>query len=173
MLISFECQHRLRNRRKSKNGYAATKIDISKAYDRVELGCLEAVIRHMGFPERIINLIIRCVTSVSSSFLLNRNVYGEIKSSRGFRQGDPMSSFLFVICAQSFSSFIHKFERDGRITCVPIIPQELSISDHLIIADDKLRFFKADGEEARATKEVLQLNEIASGQLINFIKSSV
>lgn len=51
ILISFECQHWLRKRKKGKVGFAAMKIDMSKAYDRVEWNYLEEVMAKMGFPQ--------------------------------------------------------------------------------------------------------------------------
>ncbi|XP_057803589.1 uncharacterized protein LOC131018917 [Salvia miltiorrhiza] len=139
ILISFECQHWLRARKK---GFSTLKLDImSKA-------------------------------SVFYSFLLNKRVSGEVKPTRGLRQGDPLSSFLFVICAQGFSSLFRFFEMRGEIHDVPMIPKQPSIT-HLFFADDSLIFFKADVEEAVVVKEITQRYESASSQMINFDKSSI
>ncbi|XP_057770939.1 uncharacterized protein LOC130990727 [Salvia miltiorrhiza] len=122
ILISFECQHWIRSRKKGRKGYAALKLNMSKAYDRIEWDYLEAILRKLGFPDRLCTLIMRCVRTVSFSFLLNRTVYGVFKPSRGLRQGDPLSPFLFVICAQGFSSLLKHYERRNMISGVPIIP---------------------------------------------------
>lgn len=63
--MGFECMHWIRNQKKAKNGFAALKLDMSKAYDRVEWSFLKSVMRMLGFAEVWVNLIMRCVTSVS------------------------------------------------------------------------------------------------------------
>lgn len=143
-------------------------FDMSKIYDRVEWSFLEAVLKRMRFPPNLVGLIMRCVTTVKFSFLLNRCVYGEIIPTRGLRQGDPLSPFL----SQGFSSLFHSFEAMGRFSGVPIIPKQLSIT-HLFFADDSLIFFKATEGGARAIKEILHLYEKASWQQVNFLKSSI
>ena len=69
------------------------KLDMTKAYDRVECTFLEEIMRKLGFEERWINLMIVCVKSVSYSILVNGEPKGLIRSSRGIRQGDSLSPF--------------------------------------------------------------------------------
>lgn len=171
MIIGFECIHWLRRQSKRKKGFVALKIDMSKAYDRVEWPYLKAIMRKMGFPEPLNKLIMRCVDSVSFSFILNNCVYGTITPSRGLRRGDPLSPFLFVICAQGLSAMLTAYERANYFSGIPIDPGRLSIS-HLFFADDSLVFFKATREGCNAIKSCLNMYERASGQKINFDKSS-
>jgi hypothetical protein len=65
----------------------AVKLDIQKAYDRVEWPFLEAMMKALGFEEKWITLIMICVKSVSYSVLVNGVPYGKIQPSRGLRQG--------------------------------------------------------------------------------------
>ena len=71
VLLAYELTHHLRNKREGKYGLAAFKLDMSKAYDRVEWSFLERIKRRMGFSERWINLVMLCVTTVSYRIRVN------------------------------------------------------------------------------------------------------
>ena len=99
----------------SKSGYMAVKLDMSKAYDSVEWIFLEKVMRKLGFNERWINLMMFCVKTVLYSVLVNGEPKGLIRPTRGIRQGDPLSPFLFLLCTEGLHSLISKAEREGAI----------------------------------------------------------
>lgn len=81
--------------------YVAVKADISKAYDRVEWSFLEATMTQLGFDSRWVALTMECVRPVSNSVLIDGLPYGNIKPSRGLRQGDSMSPYLFFLCGSA------------------------------------------------------------------------
>lgn len=93
----------------------ALKLDISKAYDRIEWNFLQQMMRKLGFAEAWIQLVMIYVTTVTYSFKLNGDPIGYIHPKYGTRQGDPLSPFHFVICAEGLSAMFEAWERQGQI----------------------------------------------------------
>jgi hypothetical protein len=75
ILLAYECTHFMKHKRNGKEGFAAVKLDMSKAYDRVEWIFLEMMMRKMGFDERWISRIMLCVSTVTYQFQSKWRVY--------------------------------------------------------------------------------------------------
>lgn len=69
----------------------------------------------MGFYDEWVSRIIQCITSVSFSFKINGSVFGSLIPTRGLRQGDPISPYLFLLCADAFSLLLTKAANDRFI----------------------------------------------------------
>jgi len=143
VLTAYETMHSMQTRMWSKTGFMGFKLDMSKAYDRVEWSFLEAVMLKMGFNAKWVRLIMVCVTSVQYAIIVNGNPGEFFQPTRGLRQGDPMSPYLFLICAEVLSSLLFQAEKKGVIFCVPTSPKGPRIS-HLFFADDNMIFYKAN-----------------------------
>jgi hypothetical protein len=172
ILAAYETMHSMHTRMWSKVGYMGIKLDMSKAYDRVEWAFLEAVMNKLGFPERWIKLIMECVKTVSYAIVVNGQPVGCIKPSRDLRQGDPLSPYLFLVCAKALSAMLRHAETNGVITGVPTSKRGPKIS-HLFFADDSLLFCKANSVEWRRLTRILDKYEAVSGQKLNQDKTSV
>ena len=121
VLVAFETMHSIDQRRKGKNNLMATKLDMSKAYDRVKWAFLEVMMRKLGFGERWIGLILMCVKTVSYSILINGKPKGRITPTRGLRQGDPISPYLFLLCAEGLTAMLNREEGEGQISGVSCV----------------------------------------------------
>ncbi|KAL8100581.1 hypothetical protein AgCh_032729 [Apium graveolens] len=172
VMISFEVLHYLKRKQQGKAGYMALKLDLSKAYDRVEWQYLRAIMKQMGFCERWINLIIECVTTVEYSITHGGEVFGQIRPTRGIRQGDPLSPYLFILCAEGLSSLISSYERRKLIHGCKVA-RGAPVITHMLFADDSYIYCRASLEEANRVMELLRTFKVAAGQKINLDKSSV
>ena len=158
--------------KKGKKGALALKLDISKAYDKVEWSFLKGMMIKLGFPQGWIDQIMSCVTTSSFSIRLNDKAYGNFRPARGIHQGDLLSPYLFFIFVEAFTSLLAREEENGRLHGVSISRYAPTIS-HLFFANDSLLFCQNKQEEVQVISEVLELYAMASSQCINLEKSSV
>lgn len=172
ILLAYEVTHFMQNKRSGATGYAALKLDMSKAYDRVEWHFLEAMMKRMGFADTWVKLVMDCCTTVKYRFRFNDTITEEITPGRGIRQGDPISPFLFLFCAEAFSSLLNSAEQDGQLEGVKVWRNAPSFN-HLLFADDSLIFLKASEDSALHLQSILNLYENCSGQTINVDKSAI
>jgi hypothetical protein len=171
VLLAYEITHLMHTKKGGRDGLVAVKLDMSKAYDRVEWDFLEQMMRRMGFAAGWINLIMNCVRSVKYRVKINGELSEAFTPGRGLRQGEPLSSYLFIICAEAFSILLQKVQEEGSMKGVKVCNNAPEIN-HLFFADDSLIIMKANAQCARKLQEILALYEAQSGQMINKDKSS-
>jgi hypothetical protein len=159
--------------RKSRNdGCVELKLDISKAYDRMDWDYLKGVMVKMVFSEKWIQWMSLCIESVDYSILVNNEKTSPVIPDRGPCQGDPLSPYLFIIGAEGLSALIRDAEERQIITGTSICRGAPFVS-HLLFADDCFLFFKAEESQAHAMKNILTVYEVVSGQAINLPKSEI
>jgi hypothetical protein len=171
VLIAYECIHYLR-KKKGKSGACAVKLDMAKAYDRVEWGYLRAVMEALGFSDRWGELVMRCVTSISFSVRVNGIFSPTFLLSRGIRQGDPMSLYLFLLCAEGLTSLLKTRGPVFLSRGIRVGVHALWIS-HLLFADDSIVFIQANQRSVDRLADILETYHQGSGQLVNTQKSVV
>ena len=107
IFVVFESLHSMQ-KHTGKDGYMAIKLDMSKAYNRVEWDYLSSVMEKMGFNKYWICLMMLCVKTVTYSILVNGEPKGMITPTRDIRQGDPLSLFLFLLCIEGLNGLINQ-----------------------------------------------------------------
>ena len=133
--MAHESLHSMHNRRSGKRGYLALKLDVSKTYDRVEWYFPRGIMVRLGLLDVWIDRVMKCVTTPTFLVCINGKAYGKICPTRGIRQGDPISPYLFLLCVEGFSSLLAKAERERQIHDVSICGRVPSIS-HLLFVDE-------------------------------------
>ncbi|KAL0367744.1 UNVERIFIED_CONTAM: hypothetical protein Sradi_3664500 [Sesamum radiatum] len=146
----------------------ALKLDMAKAYDRVNWDFLELILLKLGFPERIIVLIRNCTNNCWFSILINGVLSGFFKSTRGLRQGDPLSPTLFVLAAQYLSRGLNNL----FTTYKSLAFKGSEGISHLAYADDVIIFNNSNAEGLRKIMDFLHDFEKKLGQCISIAKSS-
>ncbi|GLU15614.1 hypothetical protein SLE2022_320890 [Rubroshorea leprosula] len=126
----------------------------------------------MGFSEKWRKWIQECLKTASISVLINGSPSQQIKMSKGLRQGDPLSPFLFLLVAEGLNGLIMKAVSKGLLEGIKVGKGELSIS-HLQFADDTLIMGEAKEENIWAVKYIMRSFELVSGLKINYAKSQL
>jgi hypothetical protein len=116
-LIVHEILHSFK-KSKAKGGFITVKIDLQKAYDQVNWNFFRAVLVNFGFQDTFVNWIMECVTTTTLSVLVNGGISKHFKPSRGLRQGDPLSPYLFIMCQEILARLIDRDQAVGSISGV-------------------------------------------------------
>ncbi|XP_042964739.1 uncharacterized protein LOC122298962 [Carya illinoinensis] len=153
-------------------GNVLVKLDMSKAYDRVNWRFLIHVLDSFGFSSQFCALINLCISSTWYSIMMNGTSLGFFKGERGLRQGDPLSPYLFVIMQETLSRLLKNAFQNGKIVRFSQARGTPLIS-HLMYADDIIIFANGGKKSMRGLMEVLNLYETWTGQILNKNKSAI
>lgn len=156
--------------KKCRGGNLVLKLDMSKAYDRPEWDFLIRSMKAMGFNEKVLDMVLRLLNNMSYTIKVNGENHGFFKSSRGVRQGDPLSPLLFIIAQEILSFNIRRAIEEGQITGYNCGRDTLATS-HLFYADDSLLFCNGGRKSVRTLRGILKAYEDSSGQLVSLDKS--
>ena len=108
VLVLYELHHFIKTKHRGGNCLMYIKLDMCKAFDRVEWNFLIRVMHVLGFDAQFLSLIHKCIPSVSFSFILNGAQVGSIFPQSGIKQGEPLSAYLFIICGEAFSCLLEE-----------------------------------------------------------------
>jgi hypothetical protein len=169
ILIASEC---LDSRIKSGIPGVLCKLDITKAFDHVNWKFLLYMLKRCGFGDKWVYWISQCISSACHSVLVNGSLAGFFNSSRGLRQGDPLSPLLFIVVMEALSKMLSGAVDSGRLSCFSMgsRPPMINIS-HLLFADDILVFCEANPDHLRFLRVLLVCFEAVSSLKVNLAKS--
>lgn len=149
------------------------KVDLSKAFDRMDWDYLEAILPLYGFPQKLRTWIMACVRSSEFSIILNGGGGGgSFKPSCGLRQGCSLSPYLFILGMDLLSRSLAQLVQGRLLQGVRMAPSCPPITD-IVYADDLLLLGRAQTQEALQIKQALEAFSAVSGQQIGPAKSSI
>ena len=171
IIIVQEMMHTMR-RKQGKKGLMAVKIDFEKAYDRLRWSFIRDSLLQLRLPQQMVDLVMNCIRSAKLQILWNGEPLEAFTPSRGIRQGDPLSPYLYVICMERLTHLI-EFE----ISMGNWRPVRASrggpLLSNLAFADDLILFAEASVDQAQVIRECLDKFCAASGSKVSFDKSRV
>jgi len=168
IILTHEIIHSLKQ---TKKPGMLLKIDLSKAFDSISWEYLQKILKAFGFASPWIRWISNLLSSSFFSILINGIPSPNFRPSRGIRQGDPLSPFLFVILAEGLGRSIKAAIQSHKLRGLSM-HQALAIS-HQQFVDDNMLFGHPSVQEARTFKFILDSFSKASGALINNVKSQI
>eukprot|EP00253_Pinus_taeda_P014726 PITA_14726 len=169
LVVTQEVLHSLKS--KHQKGMMI-KLDLSKAYDRLNWNYLSKVLESFGFCRRWIDWIHNLISSPIFSILVNGIPSKPFSASRGLRQGDPLSPFLFILAAEGLGRFIKRERESGKIKGLKLWGHNLCLT-HQQFVDDIMLFGEPTVKEVKHLRKILDIFAEASGLEINKDKSRV
>ena len=154
-ILAHELFHII-NSKNGREGLMVIKIDMEKAFDRMEWSFIIAILSKLGFHPTWINWVQICITSPTFSILINGSPFGQFTLEIGLCQGDPLSPFLFILGTEALSRLLIRQESQDLLKGIKIACNCAPIS-HLLFSNDLILFAKATSTEAVILNPCLDL----------------
>ncbi|WOL20265.1 hypothetical protein Cni_G29069 [Canna indica] len=170
ILLAHEVMHHLKTKASQSSQGMTIKLDMSKAFDRIEWNYIQNIMKAMGFQTEFIDIIIQCISIVTYSIHPARCNFGYFQPQRGLRQGDHLSPFLFVVFMEGLNHLLQSQLDVNKLEGIKISRHSPSISS-LFFDDDIILFCKADHNNVNIINSTLQQFSLLNGQQVNLGKS--
>lgn len=136
-------------RKKGSRGARAIKLDLEKAYDLLDWEYIRGCLSQFGFSIDWYDCIMNCVSSTSFSMMINGSPYGHFSASRGIRQGDPLSPYIFILCMEPFIMQFNILAQNPKTNVGLLSSHGGDRIYNLVFVDDCLIFARATAVAAR------------------------
>ena len=150
----------------------AAKKDLEKAYDRLEWSFIRFTLQFFKFPQQIIDLIMACLETSLILVMWNGQISKPFNPSRGVRQGDPLSPYLFILCLNHLSLLLDSALHTKSLQPIKVNRRDLSFN-HIFFADDIFLFAHANPQQAYILFNIFRGFCNNSGQLFSSHKSKL
>nr|XP_023903348.1 uncharacterized protein LOC112015206 [Quercus suber] len=150
----------------------AIKLNLQNAYDRVSWRFIQAVLLHLGFNQTFTSWIISCISSFSFEVLVNGGKTESFKLGRDLRQGDPLSSYLFILGQEILFGMLDLELRNKNLYGIKTSKSGPTIT-HVIYADVIVLFSKASRKDVGTISRILEKYSLRFDQLVNKNKSGI
>lgn len=129
-------------------------IDLEKSFDKIDWSFVRFSLISLKFPKDLIDLIMSCISTTSTSILINNLGTEYFTPTRRIRQGDPLSPYIFIICLEMLSRLIHR-----EVDCCRWDPIKISTKgpplSPLFFADDLIFLMEANQKSCNALIDTL------------------
>eukprot|EP00253_Pinus_taeda_P008423 PITA_08423 len=169
IIQAHEVVHSLKS---NKQAGMIIQLDLAKAYEKLSWSYIRAVLEAYGFDHNYIKWVMALATTASFSILLNGSPSRTFRPSRGLRQGDPLSPFLFILMMEGLGKAIKTAKADGRIHGLKLTPNGDALT-HQQFVDDTMLQGTPTIKEAKAFKQILNEFTMATGTEVSFNKSKI
>lgn len=163
ILVAQEVFHYLKHTKSRKDNSMALKLDMYKAYDCLEWDYILEILSSFGFSDKWVELIKKCISTVSYQIKFNGKLSSPFSPMRGLRQGDPISPYLFILAAEGLSRLISKATDEGRLSGIKI-GRDSPCLTHLFFADDAMILCKASRSNCFELVRILNCYTSASAR---------
>lgn len=150
---------------------AILKIDLSKAFDRVNWLYVKMILTHLVFPPPFIDWIMCCINLASFSVLINGSTSHFFHAKRGLRQEWPLSPLIFLIVMEGLNRLIASAKRDGWLYGMKM--NDHCYLTHLLFVDDVLIFLDGSQQDSSTFHAILNLFAMATSMKSNHSKSTI
>ena len=144
---------------------------MENAYNRLDWNFIKVCLTSFGFASKWIDWIMECISTVSFSVLVNGALDDLFSPSRGIRQADPISPYIFIICVEVLARMLQKECEKPRSPIGIKVSRTHDQLPFLTFDDDTLIFVNANLEGVNKIKSILDKYCTISGQKINYAMS--
>ena len=170
-IITQEILHVIQKKRGNTNLMAA-KIDLDKAYDKLAWSFIKFTLRFYHFPELVVNLILNCISSSLVSILWNGQTSLAFYPTRGIRQGNPLSPYIFILCLNHLSLALDQALHSKQLSPIQVGRCPITFN-HILFGDNIFLFFQVTPHDSKILFDIFSQFCQQSSQICNLSKSVI